>query len=507
MPDKQTDGPGGDVPDRFSAGILDSLDIPYLTITCDGRIGRIGGALSKLFGVPPQALMGKPLEELFLLDDAISMGEAVRIASKSGGGPGPLLRGRMVTAKRPQGGTFPADVTIGIQAEGDGNHFVCTVTDLSPVFEARKALNLNQERFALALAGTNEGIWDWDVEGHRLFVSERVRELFGQEGLLDEIEDWYKRIHPGDLPRYKAALTAHFKGETPFLNIDYRLSGEDVRWVRHRGLGLRNDKGRVYRMAGSVGDITETKLHEVKIREALAQAEAANKAKSDFLAAMSHELRTPLNAIIGFSEMIHGQLLGPVGTPKYGEYAGDIMASARHLLDIINDILEMARMEAGHTDFMPEPVDMSTVIDSSLRLLHQRISHSGLTTLNKYPPSLPKILGDERRLKQVIINLVGNAIKFTPKGGSIVIEAKPVLDGRLMVRVVDSGIGIAERDIPRALTPFTQVDSVVARRYQGSGLGLPLAKAFVELHGGNLELSSVLGRGTTVTLHFPLHTS
>ncbi|MBF0167116.1 MAG: PAS domain S-box protein [Alphaproteobacteria bacterium] len=248
--------------------------------------------------------------------------------------------------------------------------------------------------------------------------------------------------------------------------------------------------------------LPETSDSELKLREALAQTEAANRAKSDFLAAMSHELRTPLNAIIGFSEMIHAQLLGPAGVPKYVEYAGDILASASHLLDIITDILEMARMEAGQTEFKPAPLDISSVIEGSMRLLHQRISHSGLVLSTKIAPKLPKIMGDERRLKQVMINLLGNAIKFTPRGGQIVVEAKTVLDGRLMLRVIDSGIGIAEKDIPRALAPFTQVDSVASRRYQGSGLGLPLAKSLVELHGGNLELSSILGKGTTVTLHF-----
>ncbi len=248
--------------------------------------------------------------------------------------------------------------------------------------------------------------------------------------------------------------------------------------------------------------LPETSDCELKLREALAQTAAANRAKSDFLAAMSHELRTPLNAIIGFSEMIHAQLLGPAGVPKYVEYAGDILASASHLLDIITDILEMARMEAGQIEFKPAPLDIGSVIEGSMRLLHQRISHSGLVLSTKIAPKLPKILGDERRLKQVMINLLGNAIKFTPRGGQIVVEAKTVLDGRLMLRVIDSGIGIAEKDIQRALAPFTQVDSVASRRYQGSGLGLPLAKSLVELHGGNLELSSILGKGTTVTLHF-----
>ncbi|MBF0267549.1 MAG: PAS domain S-box protein [Alphaproteobacteria bacterium] len=490
------------VPVTDTECILDVLPDPVVLIDGSGLVRLANAVFEQLFGWTKSEILGLPLSLLMAHSEAAAREIAPSgYVHKEHGHC--LMRSRPILAARKSGQLFPAELTISEFHQGGKTGFIGVFHDMRRIDEARKALNDNQERFALALSGTNEGIWDWDLQSGLVFYSERVRDLFGLERSVGTTNDWLACVHADDQVHYLAAVRTHLKGETQFLNIDYRLAGNERRWVRHRGLGLRDGSGRVFRMAGSVGDITETKLAEVKLRDTLAQVEAANRAKADFLAAMSHELRTPLNAIIGFSEMIHGQILGPVGTQKYVEYASDIMVSARHLLEIINDILEMARLEAGQTEFRPTLIDMTTVIETSLRLLHQRISHSGLTLAAKIAPNLPPILGDERRLKQVMINLLGNAIKFTPKEGLIVVEAKPVLDGRLMVRVIDSGVGIAERDIPRALAPFTQVDSVVARRYQGSGLGLPLAKAFVELHGGNLELSSILGKGTTVTLYFP----
>jgi PAS domain S-box-containing protein len=487
-----------DVPSSFARQLLDALPDPTLLIGKTGLIAYANQACLAVFDWLAEELDGKSIADLIAPGDAKEV-----LAWLSGERMCSEIESQPITARLRDGRLLPADLSVSELPDAPGGTLLCVIRDMGDVVKARKELNESRERFALAMSGTHDGIWDWDVRTDQVFITERIRELFGMESNIGTAMDWLDCIHPFDQGPYINALKAHLKGETDFFSIDYRLKGDKELWVRHRGLGLRDQSGRVFRMAGSVGDVTESKQAEAKLKETLAQAEAANKAKSDFLAAMSHELRTPLNAIIGFSEMIHSRMLGPLGTEKYGEYAGDIMVSARHLLDIINDILEMARMDAGQAEFRPEPVDMAQVIDASLRLLHQRISHAGLSVTAKTFPELPKIMGDERRLKQVMINLLGNAIKFTPQGGSIVVEAKPVLSGRLMVRVIDSGIGIAERDIPRALAPFTQVDSVVARRYQGSGLGLPLAKAFVELHGGNLELSSILGKGTTVTLYFP----
>lgn len=505
---EQSNAPGfpgePNVLEIYHERIIYVLPIPLLIFAADGNIKQTSQAADTLFEHGLGELIGKSLFSLVTVDDAKRLAQSLDSHVSKGHGH-VLLHGQAISGLRRDGRIFPAELTISEVRQADDTVFVGVFNDMTPIFEARSALNQNQERFALAMAGTNEGLWDWDLGSGKVYYSNRVGDLFGLDEDLGPPDAWFNCIHPDDREPYRRSLIQHLKKETPFFSIDYRLSGPGNRWVRHRGLGLRDENGRVYRMAGSVGDITEAKQAEAKLHESLAQAEAANKAKSDFMASMSHELRTPLNAIIGFSEMIHGQLLGPAGQPKYVEYAGDIMASARHLLDIITDILEMARLEAGHAEFHPEPLDMGAVIDASLRLLNQRISHSGLSITPKIAQSLPPVLGDERRLKQVMINLVGNAIKFTPKGGQIIVEAKPVLSGHLMVRVIDSGVGIAERDIPRAMAPFTQVDSVLARRYQGSGLGLPLAKAFIELHGGNLELSSQLGKGTTVTFHLPLH--
>ncbi|MBV9420815.1 MAG: hypothetical protein JO348_13670 [Alphaproteobacteria bacterium] len=232
-------------------------------------------------------------------------------------------------------------------------------------------------------------------------------------------------------------------------------------------------------------------------------ADAANRAKSSFLAAMSHELRTPLNAVIGFSEMMKTQVFGALGHKRYAEYANDIHASGTHLLSLINDILDLSRIDAGEGTLMEEVVDLQEAIAQSLRMVAGQAQQGGLVLVSDVSPLLPLIRADKRRLKQALINLLGNAVKFTPEGGTITVRAR--LDTSVIaIAVIDTGIGIASQDIPRALERFGQVDSSLARKYEGTGLGLPLAKQLMEMHGGSLTLESTVNVGTTVTITMPL---
>jgi signal transduction histidine kinase len=239
------------------------------------------------------------------------------------------------------------------------------------------------------------------------------------------------------------------------------------------------------------------------LRLAKEEAEAANQAKSGFLATMSHELRTPLNAIIGFSEMMQREVLGALGNEHYRSYVGDIHASGTHLLQIINDILDLSKAEAGKIDLSEDVFDIRDIMRSVGQLTAGRIEAAQLVQTVDLPEDLPTLCGDERKTKQVLLNLITNAVKFTPAGGRIAISGCCDPEDGLAITVADTGIGIPEADLERVLKPFEQVDSSLSRQHQGTGLGLPLVKAIMEMHGGRLRLKSELGVGTKVTVVFP----
>ncbi len=219
---------------------------------------------------------------------------------------------------------------------------------------------------------------------------------------------------------------------------------------------------------------------------------------------MSHELRTPLNAVIGFAEMLAAEIFGPLGDARYRDYTGSIAQAGRHLLDLINDVLDFSKLDAGRLELHEELIDPSAAVEATYTLIKGQASEASLTLEYRAEAELPMLRVDLRRVRQVLLNVLGNAVKFTPAGGTIRITAAR-RDAALIIAIVDNGIGIAPHDIPKALERFGQVDNSLARRYEGTGLGLPLSKRLMELHDGALEIDSALGVGTTVTLVFPAH--
>jgi signal transduction histidine kinase len=246
-----------------------------------------------------------------------------------------------------------------------------------------------------------------------------------------------------------------------------------------------------------------TRLREA--REKADRSDRANQAKSAFLAMMSHELRTPLSTIIGFAELIEQQAMGPIGNSKYRDYAVDIRESGQHLLGIINDILDLSKVEAGKETLQEQEISFDALIDGVRTLVEGRAQQAGVRLAFDCPEDLPDIRADKRRLTQILVNLLSNGIKFTPEGGTVTLRCWATEGSGAVLQAIDTGVGIAPENIPVALSVFGQVNNESDYQAQGTGLGLPLAKALAELHGGTLDLQSELGKGTTVTLRLPAH--
>jgi len=265
---------------------------------------------------------------------------------------------------------------------------------------------------------------------------------------------------------------------------------------------LKDSQAALARLNHSLERMVSERTKELETEKL--RAETANHAKSQFLANMSHELRTPLNAIIGFSEIMGSEMFGPLGNPRYRAYVSDINLSGEHLYNLINDILDLSKIEAGRFELKDEEIDFQEIVDAAIRIVAERAATARLTLATELAPELMHIRGDRVKLKQVLVNLLSNAIKFTEPGGTVTIKAWTPERGGLVFQVADTGIGIAPEDIPTALARFGQVDDTLSRKRQGgTGLGLPLSKALAEAHGGSLELQSQQAVGTTVTVCLP----
>jgi signal transduction histidine kinase len=270
---------------------------------------------------------------------------------------------------------------------------------------------------------------------------------------------------------------------------NYRAGEKVISDVRLLTEELRAEKKRLLQM---VKELNAAKM----------SADDANRAKSEFLAGMSHELRTPLNAILGFSEIIKDEIFGPVGLHQYVDYANDVHKSGQHLLDLINDVLDLSKIQAGKVELREEDVDLSMLMLDSITLTRERALKNGVSLVFDKHSSGPVVVADRRLLKQILLNLLSNAIKFTPAGGTV--TAKAFRDARgVGFSIQDTGIGMSQADIVKAMSPYGQVDSKVSRKHKGTGLGLPISQSLAALHGGDLVVESEPGRGTSITLVLP----
>ena len=314
-------------------------------------------------------------------------------------------------------------------------------------------------------------------------------------------------IHPDDFPRVRDAfIECAVDGRQVQFDCRFLHSNGSYIWLETTMSPVRNETGkRTTEIIGVSRHIGERKRHEMELMDARERAEAANRTKSRFLANMSHELRTPLNAIIGFSEILRMQMFGQLGHARYLEYAQLINESGALLLDLISDILDMSKIEAGKYELHPEPVDLRNLMESSLRLVRGRAEENGIGLALSMADDMAvdEIVADERALKQIMLNLLSNSIKFTPSGGKVSVNVVEAENG-ICIAVSDNGRGIPADQIARLGRPFEQVATDAALSKQGTGLGLALVRSLAELHGGAISIESELEKGTVVAVRLPL---
>ncbi len=491
--------------EALKRSILESALDCVITIDAEGRILEFNPAAERTFNYKREAVLGKQLVDLIIP-------ERFRAAHRAG--VERYLRTRRsdvigrrieLEAMRANGSTFPVEVAI-TEGEIMGEPcFTAYLRDITRRVQTEAALKTSEERYALAMQGTNDGLWDWDFQTERIHVSPRFKAIIGITSAGETMlpEDLRKKILPEDQEQMVTAFRDHLRGVTRFLSFEMRLltSGDEPRWVAVSGLGLRDETGRVYRMAGSISDITDRKSAELALRRAKEEAEVATLAKSQFLANMSHELRTPMNAIIGFTRLVLRKSKDDLPDKQY-ENLEKILISADHLLSLINSVLDLAKVEAGQTKLRLSHADIAAVVDEAVKTVEPMAAQKRLSVAKEIDETLRPVVTDSEKLKQILLNLLSNAVKFTEQGG-VTIRVGCAEDA-VCIAVQDTGIGIDAEDQGRIFEAFHQVDSSSTREYGGTGLGLSITREFVKLIGGTITVHSEPGQGAVFTVTLPL---
>jgi cell cycle sensor histidine kinase DivJ len=371
-------------------------------------------------------------------------------------------------------------------------------------------LNVEEERYRLLALNMSDVISRHSRNGTVQFVSPAAEALLGTSVARLTGHGLFDRVHVVDRPAYLTALSEAARGGES-RSVEFRIRRDMVRgqdisadfiWVEMRCRPL-DQAAPEAEVVAVMRDVTDRKMQQQALELARTAAEQADAAKTRFLATMSHELRTPLNAIIGFSEMIVQEDVLMIDAAKRKEYAQLINDSGQHLLSVVNGILDMSKMETGNFEISPEPFAPRAALLHCCNLLALKARENGVDLITRASDDLPVMNGDPRAFRQIALNLVANAIKFTERGGSVTVSAT-VEGSRLMLRVADTGVGIAAADLTRIGDPFFQAGKTFERRHEGTGLGLSIVKGLVGLHNGEISVQSKLGEGTTVSVALPL---
>ncbi|MBT3305513.1 MAG: PAS domain S-box protein [Alphaproteobacteria bacterium] len=526
-------------------------------ITSDkmGLIETFNPTAEVLFGYKADEVIGQNLNILMAKGHAKKHDGYIDTYRKTGVGKILGVRERELMARRKDGTLFPFELNVAEFILGGEQKFIGTMRDIAIRRKAEEDAQVASEHQALLQAvaqGSNEArtvevameaclgavceLTGWPI-GHAYVLSTDDPDILLPSGIWnlvasERFEEFCKVTNSMTFSKGEGLPGRVLGSGKPFWIADLVEDENFPRAGMAGSIGLKSGfafpvlvRGKVEavmeffsdeavaedaqmlstmsQIGTQIGQVIERNRALEQLAAAMEKTELANRAKTEFLANMSHELRTPLNSIIGFSEVVKNEVFGPIGNARYAGYLVDIHSSGKHLLELINDILDVSKVEAGAMDLIEEELDVEDVIWDAVRVVKGRADNGAIALSIEVDRAFPRLRADSTRVKQILLNLLSNALKFTPEGGSVCIGAEMEQDGRMAIAVTDTGIGISQHEQEKVLEPFIQASSGLARRHEGTGLGLYLVKALIEEHTGSVEITSRLDHGTTVTVYFP----
>ena len=489
--------------EQENRAVIDSISDIIFETNVDGDLLYVNAAWPRITGFSVMQSRDKNLFSLLHPEDQDKERERFSL----------LVRGqkpayRTFTRLRTRDGTFRAielSISVMRRSSEGAMHVVGAMTDIEERRRAEQALGEAEKKYRAIVENAAWGIFQMTPEGIYLSANYAMVDILGYaniDDMLHGIRNAHEQVYGNERERKVFLREVEMQGVINNHEVQvYDREGQPM-WVAENIRAVKDDAGNVLYYEGSLEDITDRKEADLMLRDAKLHSDMANRAKSEFLTNMSHELRTPLNAIIGFSEILRDETFGPLGDDAYKDYVQDIHKSGKGLLQIINEILEISKIEVRERELNEDMVQVYEVVESCLSLLGNKIHAHQIEVLNMIEDRTP-LIAEERALKQIVMNILSNAVKFTPRGGRVTLRYEIADTGEAVISVADTGVGLEPAQIKKALSPFGQVNSTLDTDNAGTGLGLTLVKALVDLHGGKLEIFSQKGMGTTVSVKMP----